>query len=105
MSESACTPAPVTIDSRQPRFAARLENACSSDLNEVHSNPSSGVPICRVVWKVHEHGRTTEARNWPAPGEEPVVRTIILDDTTAAKSVAQHWAREKEAKIGVGVWM
>jgi hypothetical protein len=34
-----------------------------------------------------------------------VVRTSILDDTTAAKSTAQRWAREKEAKIGAGVWM
>jgi len=43
--------------------------------------------------------------NWPAPGEEPAVRTTILDDTTAAKSAAQHWAREKEAQVGAGVWM
>ena len=99
------TPAPVTSDSRQQRFAARLENACSSKLKELHSNPSSGAPICRVVRKEHEHGRTTEGMNWPAPGEEPAVRTTILDDTAAAKSAVQRWAREKEAKIGAGVWM
>jgi len=34
-----------------------------------------------------------------------VVRPTILDDTTAAKSAAQYWARGKEAKIGAGVWM
>jgi len=43
--------------------------------------------------------------NWPAPGKEPAVWTTILDDTAAAKSAAQRWAREKEAKIGGGVWM
>jgi len=43
--------------------------------------------------------------SWPAPGQEPVVRTTILDDTAAANSAAQRWAREKEAKIGAGVWM
>ena len=43
--------------------------------------------------------------NWPAPGKEPAVRTTILDDTAAAKSAAHRWAREKEAKIGAGVWM
>lgn len=43
--------------------------------------------------------------NWPPPGEESVVRTHILDDTTAAKRAAQHWVREKEAKIGAVVWM
>ena len=42
---------------------------------------------------------------WPAPGEESVVRTIILDDTTAAKRMAQLWAREKDAKTGAGVWI
>jgi len=42
---------------------------------------------------------------WPASGEESVVRTIILDDTTAGKRTAQPWRIEKDAKIGVGVWM
>jgi hypothetical protein len=42
---------------------------------------------------------------WPAPGEESVVKTTILDDTTAAKSTAERWAREKEATIGAGVRM
>ena len=72
---------------------------------KLHKNPSSGAPICRAVRKEHEHGRTTEGMNWPAPGEEPAVRTTILDDTTAGKSAAQRWAREKEAKVGAGVWM
>ena len=43
--------------------------------------------------------------NWPAPGEESVVRTIILDNDIAAKRATQRWAREKEAKVGAGVWM
>jgi len=41
----------------------------------------------------------------PAPGKEPAVKTIILDDDGAAKIAAQRWAREKEAKVGAGVWM
>jgi hypothetical protein len=53
----------------------------------------------------HEHGQTTEDTNWPAPGEESVIRTIILDDDTAAKRAAQRWASEKEGKIGAGVSM
>jgi len=57
------------------------------------------------VKKELEHGRTTEGMSWPAPGEESVVRTVILDDSTAAKRAAQRWAREKEAKVGAGVWM
>jgi len=105
MRESGLTPAPVILDSRQQRFAARLENACSSNLKELHKNPSSGAPICRVVRNEHEHGRTTEGMNCPAPGEEPVVSNTILDNTTSAKSGAQRWAREKEAKIGAGVSM
>jgi len=53
----------------------------------------------------HEHGLTTEGMNWPAPGEEPAVRTTILDNTTPAKSPARRWAEEEQAKIGAGVWM
>jgi hypothetical protein len=41
--------------------------------------------------------------NWPAPGEEPAVRTIKVADDTAAKRAMQHWAKEKEAKVGVGI--
>jgi len=43
--------------------------------------------------------------SWPALGEEPVVQTIILDDKRTPKSAAPRWAREKEAEVGVGVWM
>jgi hypothetical protein len=43
--------------------------------------------------------------NWPAPGEKPLVRIIILHDDTAAKRAAQCSAREQEAKVGAGVWM
>jgi hypothetical protein len=105
MREAGLTPAPVILDSRQQRFTARLANACSNKLKELHQNPASGAPICRAVKKEHEHDRITEGMNWPAPGEESVVRTIILDDDTAAKRAAQPWAREKEAKVGAGVWM
>jgi hypothetical protein len=41
---------------------------------------------------------------WPPPGKVTVVRTTILDDTTAANGAAQRWAREKEANVGAGVW-
>jgi len=71
----------------------------------LHQNPSSGKPVCRAVKKQHEHGRTTEGMSWPAPGEESVVSTVLLDDATAAKTAPQRWAREKEDKVGAGVWM
>jgi len=103
MTESGLTPAPVVLDSRNQQFAVRLADACSGKLKEFHRNPSSGAPICRVVKEELEHGRTTEGMMYPVPGEESVVRTIILDDTTASRRTVQHWAREKEAKIGVGV--
>jgi len=105
MRQAGLTPAPVILDSRQQRFTARLANACSNKLKELHRNPASGAPRCRVVKKKHEHGRTTEGMSWPAPGEEPAVRTTILDDTTVAKCAAQRWAREKQAGIEAGVWM
>jgi len=105
MRQAGLSPVPVILDSRQQRFTTRLANSCSNKLQELHQKPASGAPICRAVKKEHNHGRTTEGMNWPAPGEEPVVRTIILDDDTAAKRAAQRWAREKEAKVGAGVWM
>jgi hypothetical protein len=40
-----------------------------------------------------------------AVGEEPVLRTTRLDDTAAVKSGSRGREREKEAKIGTGVWM
>jgi len=74
-------------------------------MRELHEDPCSGTPICRVVERDHDHGWTTEGMSWPAPGEEPGVKTIILDDKSTAKRATQHWAKEKEAKVGVGVWM
>jgi len=56
MRESGLTPAPVVLDSRQQRLAVRLADACSGKLKELHRNPASGAPICRVVKEVHEHG-------------------------------------------------
>jgi len=105
MRESGLTPAPVILDSRQQQFTARLAHACSSKLNEPHHNPSSSAPICKLIREEHEHGRTTEGTDWLPPGEKSVVRTTILDYTTADRSAAQHLAREKEAKVGAAVWM
>jgi len=105
MRESGLTPAPVTSDSRHQRFAARPENACSSKLKELHNNPSSGAPICRVVRTEHEHGRTIPGLSSPAPCQNTAVKTTILDNTASAKSAVQPRAREKEAKIGAGVCM
>jgi len=105
MRQSGLTPGQVISDSRQQRFTARLANACNSKLQEIHHNPSSGAPICKVIRSEHEHGRITEGTDWPPLAEESVVRTTILDDTTAAKCAAQRWARENDAKVGAGVWM
>jgi len=105
MRGSGLTLAPVILNARQQRFTARLANACSSKLKELHHNHFSGAPICKVIREEPEHGRTTEGTDWPPLGEESVVRTTILDDTTTAKSAELRWAREKEAKVGAVVWM
>jgi len=104
MRESGLTPAPVILNSRQQRFAVILTDACSSKLNELHQNPSSGALICRVVKEEHEHGRTTEAMRYPAPGKQSVVRTTILHVTTTVKRTTNRWASEKQAKMGAVVW-
>jgi len=105
MSESRLTPSPVILDSRQQQFAARLANACSSKLKELHKDSVSSTPVCRVVEIEHEHSHTTEDMILLALGEEQVVKTIILDDKAAAKRAAQSWARQKAVKVEAGVWM
>jgi len=40
---------------------------------------------------------STETMCWPDPGEEPVVKTIILDDNVAAKRATKRWGRDKVA--------
>jgi hypothetical protein len=52
-----------------------------------------------------EHGCTTEGMSWQAPGEEPLVKTIILDHESRAKRAAQGSAKEKKMKVGPRVWM
>lgn len=89
LRKSGLTPAPEILDSRQSRFTVRLANANSGKLMELHQNLSSSEPICKVVRKEAEHGRTTEAIIWPPPGDVLVVSTIILDDTTAGRRAAQ----------------
>jgi hypothetical protein len=78
---------------------------CSNNLRKLHHNPSCRAPVCRAVKKEHEHGWTTDGMSCPPPGEELVVRTVILDDASAAKRAVQRWEREKQAKVGGGVWM
>jgi len=105
MWESGLTPVPVILDCSQQHFTARLTNAYSSELKELHEDPLSGTPICPVIETEHQSSWATEGMSWSAPGEEPVVKTIILDDKSTVKSAAHSWARENEANDGEGVWM
>ncbi|KAF8533028.1 hypothetical protein BDD12DRAFT_900657 [Trichophaea hybrida] len=106
MRESGLIPAAVALDSRQQRFTARLANACEgSKLKEMHDYLTSDAPICRVIKKEHERDWEAETMRWPNPDEELAVKTAILSDDIAAKREAIRWAREKEAKVGAGIWM
>jgi len=106
MKESGLTPTPVAVDARQQRFTARLTRTCEgSKLKAVHDHITSGAPICRVITKEHERGREAENMRWPNPDEEPAVKTVILSADIAAKTEAIGWAREREDKVGAGVWM
>jgi len=105
MRQSRLTPAPVILDSSHPRFSTRLVNACSSKLNKLHEDSASGMATRQIDEIGYEHGWTTTGMSWPPRGEEPVGSTIILDDKSTAKRAAQWWAREKEVKVGAGVWM
>jgi len=54
MRESGLKPAPVILDPRLQRFAARLADACRKKLRELCRNTSSGSPRFRVVEKEPE---------------------------------------------------
>jgi hypothetical protein len=41
----------------------------------------------------HARGRRAETMCWPDPGEEPAVKTTILEDDAAAMRAAELWAR------------
>jgi hypothetical protein len=96
---------PGILDSRLQRFAARLADACTRKQQELHQNTSSSSPICRVVKREYEHKRTTDGMMLPARGEQSVVRTTILDNTTDAMRTAERLAREIEAKIRAEIWL
>jgi hypothetical protein len=106
MRESGLTPAQVALDARQQRFTARLASAFEGfKLHAVTNHPTTGEPICRVITKEHERGREAETTHRFNPDEEPAVKTVILSNDTMAKREAIHWAREREANVGAGVWM
>jgi len=106
MRDSGLTSAAVALDARQQRFVARLANACEgSKSKELYDYPTSGAPVGRVAAIEHARRRRAETMCWPAPGEEPAVKTTILDDDAAAKRAAERWAREKEGKSGSGAWV
>jgi len=60
MRDPGLSPAPVILQSRQQRFAARLATMGSNKILKRHQNPSSGIPVSRAVKKEHEHSWTTE---------------------------------------------
>jgi hypothetical protein len=95
MRDSGLTPAPVALDSRQQRFAARLASACEgSKLKETYNHPMSSEPICGVIKNEHEGGREAETMHWPRPYEEPAVKTVISRDDTTETREAIRWATE-----------
>jgi len=106
MRDSGLAPAPVALDARQQRLAARFASPCEgSNQQETYNHPRSGALICRVIKKEHESGREAETMRWPCPDEEPSVKMVILSDPTAAKREAKRWATEREANVGAEVWM
>jgi len=104
MRDSALSPAQVILESRQQCYTARLANVCRDKLRKQHQDSSSVTPVCRAVKEEYKHGRPTEGMNWPAPGEKSVVKTIILDNTTAAERATPRWERETAANVVAGIW-
>jgi hypothetical protein len=103
MRAAGLTPMPLILDSRHQRFGATLANTCSCKLKALHEDPLSSTAMYQVIETEHEHGGTTTGMSWEFPGEEPVVKTMIREGKSIANRSAQSWAREREAKVWVGV--
>ena len=94
------------MDSRQQRFTARHTSSCEvPKLKAVHDYHSSGAPRCRVITKDPERGWEADIMHWSNPDKAPAVKTVILSEDTPAKREAIRWVREREAKVGTGIWM
>jgi hypothetical protein len=85
--------------SRQQQFTAGLAKMYSNKLRMLDQSPSSRTPVSGAPKAQYEHAQTTDDMSWLAPTEQCVARTIILDDATEAKHVAQYIVRENEAKV------
>jgi len=85
MRDSGLTPVAVALDARQQQLVARLASACEgSKSKELYDYPTPGAPVGRVAAIEHACSRKAETMCWPVPGDEPAVKTTILEDDAAA---------------------
>jgi hypothetical protein len=102
-------PAAVALDASQQRFVARLVSACEGPKSkDLYNYPTPGAPVDRVAAIEHACGRRAETMRRPDPGEEPAVKTTILEDDAAAKRATELWATRKQRNTGSGTrtwWM
>jgi hypothetical protein len=105
MLDSGLTPAALAFDARQQRFIARLANECEgSQSKECFYYPTPGALVARVAAIEHAHGRRADARYCPDLGENPVVKTTILEYNIAATRALELWENETESKLRSGTW-
>jgi len=106
MRWSGLTPGLVALDTRQQQLTAGLVRVCEgSKLKAVHDHPTSRTPICRVITNEPQQCREAETMRWHNPDEEPAVKAVLLLEDTAAQRETIRRVREREAKVGVAVWM
>lgn len=95
----------MALDARQQWLIVRLPSNGEGFMStELYNNHTPGVLVGRVAAKEHPHCRTAETMCWPDPGEEPTMKTTILEDNTMAKTATSLWARRQENKAGSGTW-
>jgi len=89
-SDPGLTPAAVALNPRQQLFMAELTSMYDgSNSQELYHDPTPHPPVGRVAGLEHACGRTAETMCWPDPGEEPAVKTTILEDDATAKRAAE----------------
>jgi len=92
MRDPGLTPAAVALNAQHQWFVPRLASTCEgSKSTELLDYPTPRAPVGRMALIDHSCGRRAETMCWPDPGEEPAIKTTILEDDTMAKRAAALW--------------
>lgn len=82
-------------DTSQQRFVHRLTSMREGAMLKQHCNHfTPGAPVGRRAALEHTRGSSEETLCWPDPGEEPAVKSTILEDDALAEMLPSYVQEE-----------